>query len=284
MAKLDARTFDDFLRRDNPFVTAGPCVFDLRGVTFVSPAALVQLTAACHAIHQRGQTPVIAIEDSSVRSYLLRAAFFSALEGVADIQPSLVKPWNRIYDHMRGSNPMLIEVTKIESGAALPSLLDQVVDVLRFRLKYRKNDAFDVATAVSELSQNTFDHNQNTCGFLAMQVYGKGAKRFLEIAVADHGCGLAATLGRNPKNPRALSDVEAIKEAIKPGVSEHDDPTRGTGLYHLLEITYKHEGSVQIRSGSGIARYRMDRKMGWYLSVPPMPGVQVALTLPSKAA
>jgi len=284
VTKLDATSFDGILRQNNPFTDGGRCEFDLSGITFITPAGLVELTAACHALAARGREPVVIIEDTSVRTYLMRAAFFSTLEGIATIKPTLAQPWTRMYESLRGNNPLLIEITKIKSGAALPDLLDQVVHVLRFRLKYKKNEAFDIATAVSEICQNTFDHNKNTCGFLAMQVYGKSERCFLEIAVADYGCGLAATLARNPKNPRITSDIEAIRLSIQPGVSEHDDPTRGTGLYHLLEITYRHSGSVQIRSGAGTARYRMDQKRGWVLPVPAMPGVQVALTLPSKAA
>src|SRR6185503_9760628 len=134
--------------------------------------------------------------------------------------------------------PMLVEVTRIDSGGAVPPLLDQIVWVLRYRLKYRKHDAFDVTTAVSELCQNTFDHNSGTPGFVAMQVYGKESKRFLEVGVSDLGAGLAETLRRNPKNGLIRSDLGAIKLATKLGTSEHDDPTRGTGLFHLLEITY----------------------------------------------
>lgn len=177
---------------------------------------------------------------------------------------------------------MLIEVTKIQNGAELPALLDRIVYVLCHRLKYKKHDAFDVTIAVSEICQNTFDHNTHSCGFLAMQVYRGGPGRFLEIGVADYGDGLAATLKRNPHNPPILSDMEAIHQATQLGTSEFSDRTRGTGLYHLLEITYKHGGSVQIRSGGATMRYRMDKQQGWGFHVVPMPGVQIALTLPTK--
>ena len=75
-------------------------------------------------------------------------------------------------------------------------------------------------------------------------------KRSVEIGVADYWRdGLAATLARNPKNRRIVSDLDTNQHATKLGTSEYDDPTRGTGLYHLLEIASKHGGSVQIRSG-----------------------------------
>ncbi|MGH9463750.1 MAG: hypothetical protein ACRD1X_21315 [Vicinamibacteria bacterium] len=279
--KLDAISFDKFLRKQAPLRSDAP-VFDLRGVTLITPAVLVQLAAWSYALAQDGRQALIETDNESVRTYLLRSGFVKVVRGVAKIQPEPAGLSSLRYEFMRGSNPMLIEVTRIESGKALPALLDQFVWVLRYRLKYPKYDAFDVTTAVSEMCQNTFDHNSGTAGFVAMQVYGKGPKRFLEIGVSDYGAGLAATLRRNPKNGTVGSDLVAIQLATKLGTSEHDDPTRGTGLYHLLEITYKHAGAIQIKSGNAKVYYRMDRRQGYAFSVPPAPGVHVALSLPSK--
>lgn len=279
--KLDAVSFDALLASHDPF-NALDCLLDLTNVQLITPSGLVQLAAVCHALAQKGRRPLIKLQDPAVRSYLLRAAFIDVVEDVAEFAPSFPLSATRNYERMRGSNPMLIEVTKVEAGAALPALLEQIVWVLRKRLKYRKSDAFDAATAVSEICQNTFDHNDGTCGFLAMQVYGRGGKRFVEIGVSDYGDGLATTLRRNPKHPPLASDMDAIRLATQRGTSEHDDPTRGTGLYHLLEIAYKHAGAVQIRSGQAKVRYRMDMRKGWAFSVAWMPGVQIALTLRSK--
>jgi anti-sigma regulatory factor (Ser/Thr protein kinase) len=281
MTKIDSITFDELLRTCNPF-DAGASQFDLSGADFISPAGLVQVTAACHSLAKAGRPPTVKTGNGDVRGYLSRSGFFSALDGVAQIDPPLPRVLQLMSDYQRGRNPLLIEVTKINSGALLPELLTQIVQVLRRRMKYKKNDAFDVAIAISELCQNTFDHNSGTCGFLAMQAYGKGTNRFIEVAVADFGDGLLKTLGRNAKHRGLGSDVDAIRLAIQPGVSEHDDATRGTGLHHLVEITYRHSGSVQIRSGAGKVRFRMDKKIGHTFSVPRMPGVQVALTLKAK--
>ena len=281
MKKIDSISFDELLGECNPF-DQGAHEFDLSEVEFISPAGLVQVTAACHSLAKIGRQPTVKTGNGDVRGYLSRSGFFSALDGVAQIDPPLPRVLQLMSDYQRGRNPLLIEVTKIDSGALLPSLLTQIVEVLRRRMKYKKHDAFDVAIAISELCQNTFDHNSGTCGFLAMQAYGKGVNRFIEVAVADFGDGLLKTLGRNPKYSGLSTDIDAIRHAIQPGVSEHDDATRGTGLHHLVEITYRHSGSVQIRSGAGKVRFRMDKKIGHTFIVPRMPGVQVALTLRAK--
>jgi hypothetical protein len=279
ITKLDSINFDVLLKHRNPFA-GGDSQFDLRGVRLITAAALTQLAAAAFALHNQGMTPAILIDDDSVRTYLVRVGFADLVGQVASIEPPF--PVSGSYDFLHGTNPMLIELTRVHTGLELSDLLDRTVQTLRFRLKYRKYDAFDVATAISEIAQNSFDHNNASYGLIAMQVYGKGKKRFLEIGVADYGDGILSTLKRNPKYGGVRSDLDAIQKASELGVSEHDDPTRGTGLYHLLEIAFKHGGSVQIRSGSGKVRFRMDKRVGWLFPVPQVPGVQVALTLPSK--
>lgn len=279
--KLDSVTFDTFLKQQKTFQSAN-CTFDLTGVRFVAPSVLVQLAAACYGLARDGRRPTIIVDDNGLRRYLMRVGFIQVVQPIAQFLPRISAMLARVYDDLRGSNSMLIEVTKIQQGAELPSLLDRIIHVLCHRLKYKKNDAFDVAVAVSEICQNTFDHNVHTCGFLAMQVYRSGSGRFLEIGVADYGDGLAATLRRNPDNSPIASDKEAIYQATQLGTSAFRDHTRGTGLYRLLEITYKHRGSVQIRSGAAIVRFRMDKQRGWNFPVPSMPGVQVAFTLPTK--
>jgi hypothetical protein len=276
--KLDAVTFDTLLKRQNPFQSANR-TFDLTGMHFIAPSALVQLAAACYCLGRDGRQTTILVDDDDVRSYLLRSGFVQVVQTVVRFQPRMSGLLTLTYDFVKGSNPLLIEVTKIQSGAELPDLLNRVVHVLRYRLRYKKNDAFDVGIAVSEICQNTFDHNTHACGFFAMQVY---QKRFLEIGVADYGDGLATTLRRNPDNLLIASDREAIYQATQLGTSEFNDRTRGTGLYHLLEIAYKHKGSVNIRSGAAAMRFRMDKQQGWNFPVISMPGVQIAVTLPTK--
>lgn len=280
IAKLDSITFDELLAAHRPFED-GETLFDLTGTRLITSAAITQLAAACYAVYAAGKRPTILVDDPSVRSYLARSGFVALVDPVAQMEPEFGVT-SLYQERLRGSNPMLIELTRIDNGRELPGLLDQIVWVLRHRLRYRKSDAFDVAIAVSEIAQNTFDHNGKTFGFLAMQVYGQTRNRFLEIGVADCGAGLAHTLRRNPRHAGIVSDLQAIRAATELGTSEFEDRTRGSGLHYLLEIAYKHEGAVQIRSGNGKVRYRMDKKQGWVFRVPEMPGVQVALDLRSK--
>ena len=132
--KIDSITFDRYLTGKNPFEGA-PAVFDLAGVEFISSSGLVQITAACHALAAVGKKSRVLIPQADIRDYLLRVGFFSALDGVAQIEPEPPGILKRMSEYRRGTNPLLIEVTKIDSGKALPDLLDQVVEVLRRKLR-----------------------------------------------------------------------------------------------------------------------------------------------------
>lgn len=280
-SKLGAVEFDQLLREQDPFGKPGG-LLDLRGISLISPAGLVQLAVVCHELAESGRSALISVDDESVRSYLARSDFLTAVNSVAQFEPALDPELYRPYTALRGSSSLLIEVTEIEPGQPYSDLLDKVVQVLRERLKYRKSDALDIGIAISEIAQNTYDHNSRDCGFLAMQVYRSDTQPFLEIAVGDYGYGIAHTLARNPTNLPIPSDTHAILKATQLGTSQYTDLTRGTGLYHLLRIALKHQGAVQIRSGRAVVRFRMDTGRHWAFQVPPMTGVQIALTLPAK--
>lgn len=279
--KLTSTSLDGLLRQQ-PLFNNSEVTLDLTQVEFVTPGALVPLAAFCHALKQKSCRTTIKLSDNDVRTYLLRSGFTRVLQDIVTFQPDIPKARSMIFEALRGTNPLLIEVTKIENGAALPELLNQIVHVLRYRLKYKKYEAFDIATGISEVCQNTFDHNDQTCGFIAMQTYKKNSDRFVEIAIADYGAGLRSTLQENPNNPEVKTDFDAIKVATQLGTSQFDDPTRGTGLHHLLEIAYKHKGAVEFWSGSAKIRFRMDKRRGWEFNSTAIPGLIVNLSLQSK--
>lgn len=277
---LDSRSFDELVSEQQPFARRAPKI-DLTGVTFVSPAAIVQTVSACHALARDGRRPELVVPDTAVRSYLYRAGLMAAIDGVADVRPQL-RLVGDSYQALRGSNPLLIEVTRLDA-ARLSELLSRIVFVLKEKLKYLQRDAYSAAVAISEVTQNSLDHGGGAPSFLAMQVYGRGAAQFLQIGVADCGVGLRASLASNPEYASLPSDAQAIRAAVELGTSAYQDPTHGTGLYHLLQIAQENKGSVQIRSGQAKAIYRWDRGKAWIFQVAQVPGAQIELSLGRRA-
>ena len=244
----------------------------------------MQLAAAAYGVKKTGATLTLLVDDINVRTYMVRSGFLAAVTNVAAIEPACDDTTLHQFDHLHGSNPLLLEVTKIEKGTDLPELLDRTVALLRTRLSYRQDDAYDVFTVISEVAQNTFDHNDDTFGFLALQTYNpRRGGRFIEVGVADFGAGLRATLQHNPSLQLPAHDRDMIALATRLGISQHQDLTRGTGLHHLIRIAYEHEGSVHIRSGNGKVSYRGDKQQAWRFTVPPMPGVHIAISMKRRS-
>jgi anti-sigma regulatory factor (Ser/Thr protein kinase) len=184
-----------------------------------------------------------------------------------------------MYDHRQGRNPVLIELTRLTTSDELPELLDRAIDTLRL-VRANVYDAYDVAALLSELAGNVLEHGGGS-GYLAMQVYGSGQARFLELAIGDGGPGIRQSLHTNPSLPRMTDDLQAIIAAIRTGVSSSQEPTRGTGLHQMLRIVIGHGGSAQIRTGSAKVRWRAGRPTGSGFVVPHLGGTQVSFSIPA---
>ena len=72
-------------------------------------------------------------------------------------------------------------------------------------------------TAFSELATNVVSHAESEGGYVLAQQYNYRSGPKVEIAVADCGMGIQASLQKNQKHTSVLSDADAIELAIKAG-------------------------------------------------------------------
>lgn len=217
------------------------------------------------------------------RQYFVSSGFYSVLEDIVAFEPQIPKARLGDFDERRGSNPLMIEITRIGDEKDLPQLLNKLVLILQFRMRLEKKHAFDTAIAISELCQNTFDHNPEACGLIGLQVFNASSGRFVEVSISDYGRGIAATLRENPENLSCSTDVEAIETAVVLGTSQYKEVTRGTGLYHLMKIADRGAGTVQICSGTATKRFRMDLGKAYtFTDTYSLPGTHITLSLKGR--
>jgi len=278
--KLSAETFTRFIQSQK-ILTSGRVTINFDGITFISPGGIVPVASVCEHLSSSGREIFIRARNRELQSRLIKTGFFHMVERIAVFEPAISQVLVGDLEAWQGANPLLIEITRLQNANDLSERLDKVLSILRFRMRYEPSRAYNATIAISEICQNTFDHNRDRCGFFSLQTFGEQSRRFTEICVSDYGIGLAESLTNNPNNPNFGSDIEAIKFAMKLGVSEFDDPTRGTGLHHLLRIAEKNEGSIQITSGSGTVRYRADKDEWRYFKSLHIPGVSIVLCLPA---
>lgn len=278
--ELNSTSFDQFIRVSNPFKDLHP-EFDLLPYTLISPTALVILSSIVHYCFMCHLRPRIKVVDMQVRGYLIRSRFIETVLPYCDLEPPISPSEMSIYDIPRGNNDELFEVTVIENPKTLRDALLNIIDLLVNKFHYPKNAAYDITTIISESLQNIYEHNVDTHGFVAFQTYQTTTgQKFLEVGLSDFGAGIRETLKKNPKFQNIQNDFEAIDKAIELGTSQFDDPTRGNGLYHLMETIKKYHGTVQIRSGQATLRCRYDKeKPKNRFIVPYLPGVHITINL-----
>ena len=277
--RLNSITFTEIVRIQRLLEISEP-VLDLSNFSFISPGGLVPLTALCFDLSNKGRTLKIKVANPNLRSYFVKSGFLDVVCEIVRFDPQILPTRLVEYDDWKGLNTKLIELTKIENHNNLDPILKRTINTLRGEMKYPKNDAFNLGIALSEMCQNTIDHNMEACGFFSLQLFNSGGGSFMEIGISDCGVGLAQTLRENPNTPAFKDDFEAIKLATMLGLSQYDDPTRGTGFYHLIKIVEKYLGSIRITSGSATFYYRADKNQTHSFNSLPMPGVTVVLSLP----
>lgn len=276
--KLDSVTLDELLADQRPIETGR---FDLTRTEFVSPSGLVGLAIAVEVAAGVTDEVTIVVGDPSLRTYLARSRFLAEVDTLCSIEPPVSSNAAHSFDHRVGRSPMLIELTRIASTSDLENVLDRTVEALTRRLRFPRGEAFGAATLLSEVGANVLEHGGGR-GLVAMQVYGDGAGRFLEIGIGDAGPGIRKALATNPTLRRTASDTHAILEAVRHGVSSFQEPTRGVGLHHFLRLTSEHRGWAQIRSGAGKVRWRGDKRARWTFTVADLAGALISLGLPAK--
>ncbi len=104
--------------------------------------------------------------------------------------------------------------------------------------------------ALNEIAQNVAEHAAASGGAVAIAEVTRGGAE-LEVAIADHGVGIRASLEANPTQAIA-SDLDALRTAVTPGVSARPDRPGpvGLGIYLTQLLLSDNGGALVMRSGT----------------------------------
>jgi len=97
---------------------------------------------------------------------------------------------------------------------------------------------------------NTFDHSESQRGcHVCAQSYPASKK--IRLCIADFGIGILASLRKVPKYNNLRNDYEAIKLAVKEGITSRIGIDAGYGLSHIQRFIKVNQGKMYILSGKG---------------------------------
>ena len=105
-----------------------------------------------------------------------------------------------------------------------------------------------VEWALNEITDNVLNHSESQIGGLIQFWSFDQRKQKIEFTICDAGIGVPNSL--RALNPQ-LSDIDALMEAVKSGITRNAKEFQGNGLYGTLEICRAGGGKFSLNSGYG---------------------------------
>lgn len=210
---------------------------DLSAMTFVKPTALAVASAAFERMAARGiDVEVVLPDDPDCRRYVQRmdmlpAAWHVADEGFRRHPPSTFCPVHRFTD----------ERDYPGARRGLVGAIERMCD-----LDEPTRDA--LALCLDELCENVVHHACVSAPAVAV-AQAWPARRMLEVAIADLGRGVPASLAANEAYASIPDHVEAVRQAFRFGVTATPERNAGMGLAVTQQLMRSNGGVVGIRSG-----------------------------------
>ncbi len=217
---------------------------DLSGLAFIGPASLAALIASLSEALIRGVvaqgSTYISPKNRLVAMYLDRMGFNRLLTGT-DIEDG--------FEHRPPEGFRPFQTFRMQEE--LPEIAESLTMAATEALNITGKDRTAVLLAIKEIAQNVVEHAESPVGGFAIAQRSRSRREF-EVAVADAGIGIAASLRRNPDYEAVESDSEALKAALMPGVTSNPgSDNRGVGLASIRDMLRDNGGTLLVRSGRG---------------------------------
>ncbi|MCU6496714.1 STAS-like domain-containing protein [Rugamonas sp. A1-17] len=129
------------------------------------------------------------------------------------------------------------------------SCVNRIVDsILRTVSGLNRADFAAVEWALNEITDNVLNHSQSNTGGIVQLTAHRHRRRAIEFTVCDAGLGVAKTL-RDARS-EIKSDMDALTEAVKEGVTRNSTTNQGNGLFGSFEICRISRGIFRLHSNN----------------------------------
>ena len=148
-----------------------------------------------------------------------------------------------------------IPATRYTTPDEQQSAVNRIVNVILGALPdlHRSNLA-SFEWAVNEITDNVLLHSESSIGGLVQVSTFQKNTNSVQFVVADAGVGIPRTL-RNGR-PEIASDIEALDQAIREGVTRDANVGQGNGLFGTYRVCSKSNGYFQVDSGHARLEYK----------------------------
>lgn len=240
--------------RDYEHFFIGPKI-DLSKVTFVDPWGLAILCLSIAKYNNETGFEIVLPKDNNVLHYLKRAHLDEYLADIGLIKHAILFEPVKVKER---DNLNILEISYCQTKDIFGARLDKFYQMFK-HCGLDDSQSGYLTGILGEIGNNSFDHNLGnwpldlTGAIIVGQAYPK--KKQLEIVVADPGIGFKDSLRRI--KPDLKNQVEAIKIALKEGISGRIDERRGNGLKIIQDWTFNQlSGKLMVQSYDGLIEAR----------------------------
>jgi hypothetical protein len=208
-----------------------------------------------------------------VQNYLGRMNFY------ADLPPNVVLSRDPPALRRNDRSTRLVELCRVESCDDVQQLEERVWQVAQSHFG-KGPMAKACVSVIAAASENVLDHATSPIGALvAAQRYERTG---LEVAIVDLGVGIPNRLREKPEFDH-LTDIDAVENALRDGVTSTGEVGRGAGLAELIAAAER-AGRSTLVIQSGQAHFTVSCREGAndiYRTRPeiPVPGTWISLRL-----
>jgi hypothetical protein len=221
---------------------------DFSRVLLASPGGMLPVICTLDALRAAGiHIDVRLPRHPQVRSLFEYARWTDFLTGVVPGRPSAPVGKHSV-------------VRRFENAGQQQLAADDLMEIIIRNMDVPQNILSAAEWVFREMTANVLNHSGSKLGGLA-QVSVYPQERVIGFTIADSGKGVLGSMQEG--FPRMRADLQAIGEAIKPGVSRVPEQRNGFGLPRVMGITTLTGGSFEITSGKGkvmAAHTEMKRK------------------------
>lgn len=137
---------------------------------------------------------------------------------------------------------------RFENAEQQKSVVDDFMDVVLRSMPIPKDIISGLEWSINEITDNVLNHSESKFGGL-IQASTYPANQTIAFAVADSGRGILKSMQEG--YPSLRTELDAIGEAVKSGVTRNPKFGQGNGLAGSLRVSTLTGGSFDITSGNG---------------------------------
>ena len=209
---------------------------DFSRVVFAYPNGMLPVIATIQKLREQGINVYVKLPLNDNTRRLFRAVNWAHF-----LSPEQFEKSESTHDRH-------LVTTNFRTAIEQKNAVDKLMEVVLRNMELPRDIISGLEWSINELTDNVLNHSESSVGGL-VQATTYPKEGIIAFAVADAGRGILNSLKEG--YPTLRTDIQAMGEAVKAGVTRNPQKGQGNGLAGSLRVTTMTGGSFEITSGEG---------------------------------